>query len=199
MPAPGIPVQFNRCWFQAGDHWPEVGPGAKDDSLANKIHWLYYLVYDSVGNWIHYNIQNADVNGNNFGHLTDSLTPGHYTIIVAGSKSELDINDQYDSPFSLTPLPAFPIVNLYSFRWSLRWCNWNRWFLCQRNRYKCHPRQSAGWYNIGAQSRYAEINVPDAPFVSTSRLCRRVTIFTPTRIQPLSTYCLLQIKIHIFR
>lgn len=74
-------------------------PAAKADSLGGSVGWLYYIVYDSAGNWLHYAIQGA-AGDPAFGQWTDSLSKGHYKMIVLGSKSFVEINGHYtvDAP-----------------------------------------------------------------------------------------------------
>ncbi len=102
-PTPGVtshPVQFKVLDFKhdlVDLRWNSQP--LKTTLLLNKINWLYYIVYDSAGNWLHYDMQTTVWQPNNFGLFRDSLNTRNYTIIVAGSKSALEINDHYDGDF----------------------------------------------------------------------------------------------------
>lgn len=87
------PVTFNVADFtQTVSDLKKSGDiNAKDDSLVYKLNYLYIIVYDSAGNWLKETIQQAWVTPN-FGTYTDTLARGHYSILVAGSKSYLQVN-----------------------------------------------------------------------------------------------------------
>ncbi|MDB5137936.1 MAG: hypothetical protein JWP37_4539 [Mucilaginibacter sp.] len=61
-----------------------------DTSLTNHIDVLYYMVFDSVGNNVHNITQLASDTA--FGHYTDNLHSGKYTVAIAGGKTGLMIS-----------------------------------------------------------------------------------------------------------
>ncbi|WPV66117.1 hypothetical protein [Chitinophaga sp. LS1] len=87
------PVSFNVSDFtQTVSDLKKSGDiNAKDDSLVYKLNYLYIIVYDSAGNWLKEIIQQAWVTPN-FGVYGDTLAAGNYKIMVAGSKSYLQVN-----------------------------------------------------------------------------------------------------------
>lgn len=54
-----------------------------DTALTNHISELYYMVFDSAGNKVHYITQLSTDTA--FGHYIDNLHPGIYTIAIGGS------------------------------------------------------------------------------------------------------------------
>ena len=66
-----------------------VNSTTPDTSVTNYMDVLYYMVFDAQGNSLHNITQSASDTA--FGHYTDNLAPGTYTVAIAGGKSGLVI------------------------------------------------------------------------------------------------------------
>ncbi|WP_343307341.1 hypothetical protein AAHN97_09445 [Chitinophaga niabensis] len=55
------------------------------DSLGNAIQHLHYIAYNSSGNLVSTKYQSLATNNVEFGHITDSLPAGVYSIVLIGS------------------------------------------------------------------------------------------------------------------
>lgn len=85
-----------------------VNSTTPDTSLTNHIKVLYYMVFDSAGNNVH-NITQLSTD-TSFGHYTDNLHSGKYTVAIAGGNPNLVI-----SPGNLTKQYMYYQVNVPTF------------------------------------------------------------------------------------
>lgn len=85
----------------------------RDSLLEKQISHLYYLAYSVDLNYtqVSFKHQDATVNNFDFGNIADSLTPGNYVIIIAGSNGPSNFNQSPGLTFGDSRLLLYSDAN----------------------------------------------------------------------------------------
>lgn len=85
----------------------------RDSALAAKVSYLYFLLFTNSGEFIKRVDQHADSSAN-FGSLTDTLLPGHYTIWVIASTGPVQLLETGYTATAKIRLPdaTIPFLNV---------------------------------------------------------------------------------------